>query len=256
VHRLIHAAAHRAHDYRFLIQRWRVVAQRCGLKLQRWTIWSGFPLYLLRTKALSTVGGMYLSAGIHGDEAGSTEGLIAWAEKEGKGLRDLPVLIFPCLNPWGLVNNSRFDHSGLDLNRLFHREDIPYFVDWQRAVGDRQFRVALMLHEDYDGQGFYIYEVQKEKPHWGEGLLDAVRPVLPIESRISVDGRKSRSGLIRRRFNLRWFEKMGYPEAIWLHMHHSARAFTAETPSEFAIEQRALAHVALIDECIRRLEWR
>jgi hypothetical protein len=39
-------------------------------------------LFYIRTPSLETNGGIYISAGIHGDEAGATEGLITWAEKE------------------------------------------------------------------------------------------------------------------------------------------------------------------------------
>jgi hypothetical protein len=45
---------------------------------------------------------------------------------------------------------------------------------------------------------------------------------------------------------------MGYPEAIWLHLHHAARSLTIETPSEFALEKRVAAQVAVIGECVRR----
>jgi hypothetical protein len=47
-------------------------------------------------------GGLYLSAGLHGDEIGAVEGLYTWAALEGPRLRALPVIIFLCLNPHGL----------------------------------------------------------------------------------------------------------------------------------------------------------
>ncbi|MHA3773720.1 M14 family metallopeptidase [Verrucomicrobiota bacterium sgz303538] len=244
---------HRSHDYRFLIQRWRIVAQRCGAKLQRWGTVGELPLYYLRTPALPRNGGLYISAGIHGDEAGATEGLITWAEREGERLRELPLLLFPCLNPWGLVNNSRYDQNGIDLNRSFHRDELPVISGWKHVVAPYRFDVALNLHEDYDGQGLYLYEIQRERPYWGEELIDAVRPIIPIEQRTKVDGRKSKAGLIRRRLNIRWCEEVGYPEAIWLHLHHSARTFTIESPSEFALMHRVAAQVAIIEECVRRI---
>lgn len=245
--------SHRSHDYRHLIQRWRSVAQRCGTKLQRWGVAGELPLYCFRTRALPREGGLYISAGIHGDEPGATEGLIAWAEREGERLQELPLLIFPCLNPWGLVTNSRFDQSGTDLNRSFHLDDLPFVAGWKKVLEPYKFSVALNLHEDYDAQGLYLYEVQRERPYWGEELLEAARPVIPIEQRVKVDGRRAKAGLIRRRLNQRWLEEMGYPEAIWLHLHHAARTFTIETPSEFALPHRMAAHMAIIDECVRRL---
>ena len=109
-----------------------------------------------------------------------------------------------------------------------------------------------MLHEDFDGQGLYLYEVQREKPFWGEALLQSASHIIPIEGRVKIEGRKAVAGLIRRRFDLKRFRRFGYPEAIWLHMHHSRRAITLETPSEFAIERRVAAQMAVIDDCVRR----
>lgn len=211
------------------------------------------PLYCLRTPSLKINGGIYLSAGIHGDEAGGTEGLIAWAEKNASRLREIPALVFPCLNPWALQTNSRYDRNGLDLNRAFHLSDYPFVMGWRAVLGAYRFPAALALHEDYDAQGIYIYESYRAEPHWGEALLDAARPIIPIEQRAKVDGRKQSAGLVRRRINIPMFETMGYPESVWLHLHHAERTFTIETPSEFSLTQRVAAQVAVIEEGVRRL---
>ena len=209
-------------------------------------------VFLLRSKALRPTRGIYVSAGIHGDEPAGPEALITWAEKNQERLASLPLLLFPCLNPWGLVNNCRFDEAGIDLNRVFHLETRPVVVALKRVLAPYRFAVALNLHEDFDGQGFYLYEVQHEKPFWGETLLAAARPFIRIEGRTRIDGRKAADGLIRRRFEKKRFARIGYPEAVWLHLHHTQRALTLETPSEFAMEQRVHAQMAVIDECIRR----
>ena len=116
----------RAHDYRFLMRRWRAVASSAELRLEKYSEAGGWDLYCLasRRKKPETPS-IYLSAGIHGDEAATTEGLIEWAQANADMLRALNVLIFPCLNPWGLVNNSRRDPDGRDLNRSFHTSAVP-----------------------------------------------------------------------------------------------------------------------------------
>ncbi len=245
---------HRCHDYPFLVRRWRAVAQAASLRLRRLTLAGKWNVFFLQSPALRETGGIYLSAGIHGDEAASPEALITWAERNVAQLRSLPLLLFPCLNPWGLVNNSRFDETGADLNRLFHREDLPLIHGIKTVVGARRFAAALTLHEDYDGEGLYIYEVRGSAPFWGEALLDVARPLIPIEDRTRVDGRKALAGIIRRRINGKLFARIGTPEAIWLQRNHSARTFTIETPSEFALHQRVAAQVAIIDECVRRVQ--
>lgn len=242
---------HRAHDYQHLVTRWRAVARKSGLKLRPLARDDGFDLFYLQT--IDTTPGLYVSAGIHGDEPAAPEALIRWAERNTARLSSLPLLIFPCLNPWGLRNNSRTDSKGRDVNRLFHGDSHPVVAAVRRVVKRRRFAVSLTMHEDYDAQGIYLYEVQRGTNRLGEKLLGAARRILPPDTRPRIDGRKADKGLIRRRISPRTFQKIGYPEAIWLHLHHSDYTFTFETPSEAALDLRVKAQMAVLDECIQMI---
>ena len=244
---------HRPHHYRLLVQRWRALARSSGLRVRTLAHAGSDPLIYLQSPALAATGGIYISAGIHGDEPASSEALITWAEKHTRRLARWPLLLFPCLNPWGLRNNVRLDAAGMDLNRAFHLDDHPVIAALKRVVAPHQFDLAVMLHEDYDGEGFYLYEIQRALPFWGEDLLAVARRHLGIDPRKRIDGHKAQAGLIRRRFNRTRFEEIGCPEAIWLHEFHARRALTIETPSECALAARVRAHVAVLEECIRRV---
>ena len=103
----------RAHDYKFLMRRWRAVAAVTDLRIKKYSEAGGCNLYCLASgRKKADAPSIYLSAGIHGDEAAATEGLIEWAQANTGILRNLNALVFPCLNPWGLVNNSRRDPEG------------------------------------------------------------------------------------------------------------------------------------------------
>jgi hypothetical protein len=247
------SAAHRVHHYGTLVQRWRAVARTAGARLQRFATAGSDPLYFFKTPALGAHGGLYVSAAIHGDEPATNEALITWAEKHARRLARWPLLLFPCLNPWGLRNNIRLDADGVDLNRAFHRHELPVITALKKVVAPHQFDLAVMLHEDFDGEGFYLYEIKRHLPFWGEDLLAVASRRMPIDPRRKIDGRNARAGLIRRRFDRALFERIGFPEAIWLHEFHAHRALTLETPSEFALEKRVRTHVAMLDECARRL---
>ncbi len=246
-------SASRPHHYGELIRRWRAVARAAGLKMTRIAEAAGDPLFAIKSPALGASDGIYISAGIHGDEPASCEALIAWAEKHQRRLARWPLLLLPCLNPWGLRNNIRLDADGVDLNRNFRRDDHPVIAGVKRAVAPHQFEVAVMLHEDYDGEGYYLYEIKRPLPFWGEDLLQCAARHLPLDPRKAIDGRKAVHGLIRRRFDRAIFERIGFPEAIWLHDEHAHRALTIEAPSEFALDLRVRAHIAVIEECVRRV---
>ncbi len=245
----------RCHDYPFLVRRWRKVARAARLEMTAFAEADGYTVWRLapRESGGPGEGGIYLSAGIHGDEPAGTEALIGWAEANLDCLRRQPCLLFPCLNPWGLAHNSRTDAEGRDLNRTFQHDGVPHIRALKAFLKSRRFRLALTLHEDYDGRGLYLYELERRTPFWGEDLVDIARPLIPIEGRATIDGRRtSRAGLVRRKIDLRRFPAL--PEAVYLHLHHAERTFTFETPSELALDQRVRVQIALIGECIRRLE--
>ena len=244
---------HRSHDYRHLVSRWRAVARAARLPLRTLAKDDGFDLFYVETPALAGRAGLYLSAGIHGDEPAAAEALVGWAEKNAARLATMPLLIFPCLNPWGLRNNVRTDSRGRDLNRMFHDNTHPVVAAVRKVTRPHRFQIAMAMHEDYDAQGVYLYEVQRGRRGFGEALLGRAGKILPIDPRRKIDVSLASNGLIRRRISRKKFETMGFPEAIWLHLFHSENTFTFETPSEAALELRVRAHMAALDECARRV---
>jgi hypothetical protein len=238
------------HNYEQLIRRWRAVARAAGLRLQVIANVDGFSVYCIRTSALYGQGGIYVSAGIHGDEPASCAGLILWAERQCKELRRLPMMIFPCLNPWGLVGNLRKDAEGNDVNRMFHLETHPTVAGILRVCEGIDFTSGILLHEDYDAQGIYLYEHSKGRA-CGEGILEAASAFIARDSRMNIDGRRARRGLLRPRLRIEYFDGIGHPEAIWLHRRGSKRTITFETPSEAALQTRCEAHVSAISTLVR-----
>ncbi len=210
----------------------------------------GFPVHVIESPARPGPS-LYLSAGIHGDEPAATEGLITWCEKRARALRKTNVLIFPCLNPWGLQNNDRHDARGRDLNRGYHRRDIAVIAAQKRILRGRTFDAAVMLHEDFDAQGAYLYEIKGDKPFWGEKLLAAAARHLSIEPRKKIEGHAARGGLIRRSVDHDTMPE--HPEAFCLRFEHTGRSLTFETPSEFSLTARVRAQGAVLDEVLRLL---
>ena len=243
----------RIHDFNHLAKRWKRIAGKARYEIDPIAVVSGYPILVLSpARPIEGWPWLYVSAGIHGDEAAGTEGLIRWAEERTRVLRGNNCFIAPCLNPWGLVNNSRTCERGRDLNRLFRaRRPPPEVAALKGRLRGHTFEVALTLHEDYDARGTYLYELRGALPQWGEDLLALTSKYLPVDSRGTVEGRRSVRGLIRRRVVPADMEF--WPEAIYLAEYHAKRTFTLETPSEFDIDRRARVHMTIVDEIAARV---
>lgn len=240
-------AEHRAHDYNELVRRWRLVVKRAGLRMEVLTRADGFPVYLLRGRR-SSGDSIYVSAGIHGDEPAAPWGLLSWAERRAEELADKNLVMLPCLNPWGLICNQRGNAAGEDLNRIFDQSVDPVGA-LRRFLAGRSFSLAVCLHEDFDGRGIYLYDLNRNgDPHSARTLLTACgSPHMPIDLRAKIDGRKAAEGVIyRRRLDLRRIP--GMPEAVFLHFSgHAERTLTFETPSEYDLFERVEAHGRFLD---------
>jgi murein peptide amidase A len=243
--------AHRAHDYLYLARRWKSLARKANLRCETFGTSDEYELLAVRSPALAAQEGIYLSAGIHGDEPAATEGLYLWAELNLKYLRRLPLLMLPCLNPWGLIHNRRVDAEGRDLNRSYHLDSVPPIKAQKELLKGYSFCLSLCLHEDYDAQGVYLYEVrprQSAEPPIGPELLTAAGYYVPVDLRKKIEGRKALQGSIKRRIRHKQFPVM--PEAAYLAFNHSDHTITFETPSEYELGARVQAQAAAIQRAV------
>ena len=248
--------SNRAHDVAHLLTGWKRLARSLRVKPETLCRVGDFEILVLEKRGNGP--GFYASAGIHGDEPGATEGLFRWSARGGLEdllARRIPFFIAPCLNPWGLANNRRLNAQGVDLNRQFLSETISPIPELRTRIKCACYRLALTLHEDFDAQGLYLYEVRGPKPYWGERLSSAVAEIIPPDLRPRIEGRGSRRGVIRPRLTdamTRRFLRLGCPEALWLRYNGRAdRVFTFETPSEYSLDRRAETQAALVTEAVR-----
>ena len=230
------------------------MAKKAGLKFSK-IVASSYPCYEVFSPTLSKSDGIYLSAGIHGDETGAVLGLLQWAEKNIDILSSLPLLIYPCINPWGLENNLRHDSRGLDLNRVWDDATTsPIIPRIMKRIRTHDFRLSICLHEDYDAHGIYLYGVgaSAENRKLAEEILSSGEMIIPRDRRSKIDGRKCSNGMIFPRSSRP--PNDGLPEALFLYKNCGLKHFTLETPSEFSIESRTSAHVAMITRAIN-FDW-
>jgi hypothetical protein len=200
----------------------------------------GLPLWVFQRGSLAGGGGVYVSAGIHGDEpagplalAGLLEERFDWA--------GLGVMMCPVLNPDGLRAGSRGNIRGTDLNREYRDPVEPETRAHVKLLGDcGRFRAAFLLHEDWETRGCYAYEVGPGgEPEAAPVALRAMAPHIAVETGAEVDGRALRDGVIFTQLDLR--PREDWPEAYLLGHRHTDRVVNLETPSSLPLERRVAA---------------
>lgn len=248
-------AGHSGHDYEALMRRWSALIEPCCLAES--TLFDGgyYPVKSYRTRKKPTAeNGLYLCAGVHGDEPAPVWALLEWAEGNVDFLRNSAAVILPCFNPAGLVANTRADEFGRDLNRSFQERELPLFRTWHALMDGLRFRLALHLHEDYEALGIYLYELSVPEIDGGEAAMRACEAIIPRDPRTEIDDVPFRNGVMRRTEGVRRIvdEELGggYPEAIYVFLHHAACAYTFETPSEFSLWRRVRAHRRFLEASI------
>jgi protein MpaA len=239
---------HSVHDYQELFLSWQKVIKKSTLRMKELTQYDNLPVWEISNHwEMNGVQGLYISAGIHGDEPASCWALLGWVEKNIELFSSIPVIFLPCLNPWGFVHNSRNDEGGIDLNRIWDNHHHPLLSRIMERIEGQSFLLSINLHEDYDANGIYLYEPEVPciNDSLAQSILGAGESILPIDSRSFIDGRRATKGIIRP--SAKEVKEGGLPEALYLITKHGQRNFTIETPSEESIEKR-------IDSQIRMLQ--
>jgi hypothetical protein len=146
-----------------------------------------------------------------------------------------------------VVCGNRENHQGIDLNRDYSEarsEEIRAHVSWVESNLSK-LDLCLHLHEDWESQGFYLYELNfADAPGKADLILEAVRAHLPIENAEQIDGSPAKDGKIQPE-SLPQVEG-GDPEAIYLQKQFGGLNYTLETPSAWPLEERVKAHKAAV----------
>ncbi|MEN9574072.1 MAG: hypothetical protein RL514_1927 [Verrucomicrobiota bacterium] len=188
---------------------------------------------------------VYLSTGIHGDEPAGPLAVQCLLE-EDRWPADANLFLCPCLNPTGFPLNRRENLHGTDLNRdyqHFETAEVRAHVAWLETLPP--FDLTLCLHEDWEANGFYLYELNPEGlPSRAQAMVDAVASVCPIDLAEVIEGRPARGGIIHPSHDPA--SRPQWPEAFWLLQHRTRLSYTLEAPSDFPLPTRVNALVAAV----------
>ncbi len=197
---------------------------------------------------------VFLSAGIHGDEPCGPLALLEYLRTA-----NLPDhcewIVAPMLNPGGLRAGTRENVDGIDLNRDFLRresEEVKAVVEWLSRFRPRSL-VHLSLHEDWEAEGFYLYEINTgPRPGLGRRVVERLGGHFPLQERGPVDDHElSAPGLILHASEPH--DDEGWPEAIWLAKHLPVLSLTFEAPGSYGHKLRRTGLMAALAAAVEQL---
>jgi hypothetical protein len=183
---------------------------------------------------------VYLSAGIHGDEPAGPLAVLELL-KEDAWPPGVNLWLVPCLNPRGYELKTRENEDGIDLNRDY-RTPVAPVVHAHRAWLDARpkFDLSLILHEDWESNGFYLYELNPhQRPSIAKEIVSAVKEVCPIDLSPVIEGRDAKDGIISP--NPEVLKRKDWPESLYLVHNKTPLSYTLEAPSDFPLITRVQA---------------
>ncbi len=228
------------------IPRFDRAARQAGFTLETYGEIHGHALNAYTKRATNEKPLVYVSTGMHGDEPAPPWALLRLIEAGAFDARATWRLC-PMLNPTGFTLRTRENHAGVDLNRdyksLQSAESIAHVAWLQRQP---RFDLCLCLHEDWEAQGFYLYELNMDgRASLAPGILAAAGAHSPIESAAVIDGRESAEpGIIRPVSDP--LLRDTWPEALYLAYQHCSLNYTFETASAQPLEQRVTTQEAAV----------
>jgi hypothetical protein len=200
----------------------------------------------------------YLSAGIHGDEFAGPLAVLEML-RQPDFFAGFHATIFPLLNPDGLALGTRGNAGGIDLNRDYRTPQSAEVAGHIEALKTlERFDAVMMLHEDFEGIGAYLYELNDTlPPGLGGGIIAAMGRHVPVDLRPVIEDVPARGGVLSRKDLVAKLgpieDRPDWPEAIYLSVHHTRVCYTTETPAPFPLGQRVKAQVAAVQALLDAL---
>lgn len=235
--------------------RFAAAARQAGFTAKQYGEINGYPLLAYTKRTPGRRPRVYVSTGMHADEPAPPWALLRLLE-EGCFDGRCTWFLCPLLNPTGFPKKTRENFAGVDLNRdyksLQAAETVAH-VAWLQH--QPRFDLVLCAHEDWEAQGFYLYELNLGRhPTLAPAMIAAARAHGPIETAAVIDGRASAEpGIIRPISDP--LLRDTWPEALYLAYKHSTLNYTLETASAQPLEQRITTQCAVIRAGLEEFLW-
>ncbi len=205
----------------------------------------GMPLLLARIGA--TEPDVLLIAGTHGDEPATVEAALQVLERDSVAwARGFGLDVLPCTNPSGYVRNIRETAQGVDINWSWDRTDVPEIELLREFLRGRRYRFILDFHEDWETEGFYLYEHRLGVVAAGPKMIAAIEPICAINRDAQIEGWPAQDGVVLASSSQERMDRGdGFP--LVLLRDHTPHKLTTETSTAWPMAQRVRAHHTALD---------
>ena len=207
-----------------------------------------YPIYQIHlASSAETAKHILITGGVHGDEPAGVEAVLQFLERDNTALLNkFSFLIIPCINPYGYVHNTRETINDIDINRAFETEGVAEVAIVKAALGETQFSLAIDFHEDYDANGFYLYEGKRDAQYIGPELAIAAKAIGSIDPEDpGEDAPDLAEGVYK--VATSWGTQGLAPYLLHFHSEH---VIISETPTVWHLKQRAALHLTILDTAL------
>ena len=154
----------------------------------------------------------------------------------------------------GFRKNTRENENQIDLNRDYYHSNSPEIrahIEYLEKAS--YFDLALFLHEDWESQGFYLYESkQHNSKSIAKEIIESVSRVFPIDHSPQIDGYQSENGIIGAPIDQNTLTH--WPEALYFFEVKKSLNYTLETSSDFVLSFRVDAMSKAVNTALNILE--
>jgi murein peptide amidase A len=164
----------RDHSYSALCDEWEKLEESNALSLRRFSLGKNRPDLLRASIGPERKRRVLITAGTHGDEPATPWALLNLVQSGSLDAR-FGYDIWCCINPSGYEKGTRQNLRGIDINRSFGKHGSTEAEIIASTIDASSYELVLDLHEDFEAQGFYLYEYAAGKnASLGSGVVTAI----------------------------------------------------------------------------------
>lgn len=231
-------------DYNKLVDR----IEQIGLPYNIIGTVNTYPIYKLDIKSSSAKPkNILITGGLHGDEPAGVEAVLQFLERDNTNIQQLfSFTVIPCINPYGYVYNIRENQDAIDINRSFETDDVQEVRIVKKTIDNIKYSFTIDFHEDYEAQGFYLYEGKRDEQYIGPEIANKVITIGPIDS---DDSGEDTTEIVQGVYKVasKWGTQGLAPYLLHFHSEH---VLITETPTVWSLQQRAYLHLGVLDAAL------